>query len=94
MNGITGKFLADIVLQILSYVAQVERENTRQRQAEGIIEAKKKGVKFGRPRREKPDNFYDVLAMWKENEVSLRKGAYLLDVSPSMFSKWIKETDA
>lgn len=47
---LTGKFIADIVLQILSYVAQIERENTHQRQMEGIKEAKEKGVKFGRPK--------------------------------------------
>lgn len=49
INGLTGKFIADLVLQILSYVAQIERENIRQRQAEGIRIAKEKGVKFGRP---------------------------------------------
>ena len=48
VNGITGKFIADLVLQILSYVAQVERENTKQRQAEGIRIAKEKGIQFGR----------------------------------------------
>lgn len=59
-ENLTGKFISDIVLQILSYVAQIERENTHQRQMEGIQEAKKKGVKFGRPRREKPENFLEI----------------------------------
>lgn len=57
-QGLTGKFIADLVLQILSYVAQVERENIHQRQLEGIWEAKKRGVAFGRPRKEVPKEFY------------------------------------
>lgn len=89
-KDLTGKFMADIVLQILSYVAQIERENIRQRQREGIVEAKKRGIKFGRPRRQMPDNFQEVLALWKEGRISLRKGADLLNVSHTMFSKWIK----
>lgn len=88
---ITGKFLADIVLQILSYVAQVERENTYKRQKEGIFEAKRRGVKFGRPRRTKPDNFNEVVKQWQMESISLRMGARLLNVSPSMFSKWLEE---
>ena len=60
VNGITGKFLADLVLQVLSYVAQVERENINQRQREGIKVAKEKGIKFGRPKKEYPDNFDTV----------------------------------
>ncbi len=89
-KDLTGKFMADIVLQILSYVAQIERENIRQRQREGIVEAKKRGIKFGRPRRQMPDNFQEVLTLWKEGRISLRKGADLLNVSHTMFSKWIK----
>lgn len=91
MNDLTGKFISDIVLQVLSYVAQIERENTRQRQREGIFEAKKKGVKFGRPRREKPDDFDKIASLWSRREISLRKGAAILNVSPSMFSKWLIE---
>lgn len=90
-KDITGRFLSDIVLQILSYVAQVERENIRQRQMEGIIEARKRGVKFGRPKRNKPDNYDEVYKLWKKGELSLRKAAKKLNVSPSMFSKWIKK---
>lgn len=71
-ENLTGKFLADIVLQILSYVAQIERENTHQRQMEGIMEAKKKGVKFGRPKNNLPDNFYEIATLWKEEKITLR----------------------
>jgi len=90
IHDITGKFLADIVLQILSYVAQVERENTHQRQMEGIREAKKRGVKFGRPKMEVPDNFSEVKKMWERGEVSLRNGAKLLGTNHTTFSKWLK----
>ena len=60
VNGLTGKFIADLVLQILSYVAQIERENIKQRQAEGIQLAKEKGVKFGRPQIALPENFEEI----------------------------------
>lgn len=91
VNGITGKFLADLVLQVLSYVAQVERENINQRQREGIKIAKEKGIKFGRPKKEYPDNFYTVVGMWKKGAVSLREGADLLEVSHTTFSRWLIE---
>lgn len=93
INDITGKFLADIVLQILSYVAQIERENTYQRQMEGIREAKKKGVRFGRSKLSKPDNFEDVYEKFKNKKISLRKGAKLLWVSHVTLSKWIEEKE-
>ncbi|MFM1539673.1 recombinase family protein [Helcococcus bovis] len=91
INNLTGKFISDIVLQILSYVAQVERENTHQRQMEGIQEAKKRGVKFGRPRKKMPDNFNEVAQKWERKEISLRQGAKTLETSPSMLSKWLEE---
>lgn len=88
---LTGKFIADIVLQILSYVAQIERENTYQRQMEGIREAKKKGVKFGRSKKEIPKDFEKIAGKWKRKELSLREGAKELNVSHTTFSKWLKE---
>ena len=92
VNGVTGKFIADLVLQILSYVAQVERENTKLRQAEGIKIAMEKGIQFGRPRMEKPDNFDEVYALWKEEKISLREASRRTGVSHHTFSRWIKET--
>ena len=62
-KNLMGTFIADIVLQILSYVAQTERENIKQRQAEGIAAAKARGVKFGRPKRAVPDNFYEIVRL-------------------------------
>lgn len=88
---LTGKFIADIVLQILSYVAQIERENTHQRQMEGIKEAKKRGVKFGRSKKDVPKDFEKVANQWSKKEVSLRSGAKQLNVSHTTFSKWLKE---
>lgn len=88
-NDLTGKFIADIVLQILSYVAQVERENTHKRQKEGILEARKKGVKFGRPTKEIPSNFNQVANQWKMGQVSLRKAAALLKTNHTTVSKWL-----
>ena len=67
VNGITGKFIADLVLQILSYVAQVERENIKQRQAEGIRIAKEKGVQLGRPPLPIPKEFDEIYQLWKNN---------------------------
>lgn len=91
VNGITGKFLADLVLQVLSYVAQLERENINQRQREGIKIAKEKGVKFGRPKKEYPENFLEVARMWREGNISLRDGAKLLSISHTTFSNWLRE---
>lgn len=88
---LTGKFIADIVLQILSYVAQIERENTHQRQMEGIREAKKKGIKFGRSKKEIPKDFEKIAEKWRKKEISLRTGAKELNVSHTTFSKWLKE---
>ena len=89
-NGLTGKFMADLVLQILSYVAQVERENIKQRQMEGILEAKKRGVRFGRKEIAPPNSFYKIMERWKDKEIGLREGARILNVDASTFSRWIK----
>lgn len=93
VNGITGKFVADLVLQILSYVAQVERENTKQRQAEGIRIAKERGVRLGRPPVPIPKQFEEVYKLWKENKISKREGARMLHTNHNTFSSWIKKYD-
>lgn len=76
-NGkdLMGTFIADLVLQILSFVAQSERENIRKRQAEGIAAAKARGVKFGRPSLPLPENFYDVHRTWRGKKITLRQAA-------------------
>ena len=88
-NGkdLMGTFLADIVLQVLSFVAQNERDNIRSRQAQGIAVARDKGVKFGRPAFELPENFERVAEKWKLKEISARKAAELCGMGLSTFYK-------
>ena len=74
-RDLTGTFIADLVLQILSYVAQTERENIRRRQWEGIAAAKARGVRFGRPKAELPENFEDLCRRWGNKEITLRQAA-------------------
>ena len=74
-KDLLGTFIADLVLQILSFVAQTERENIRSRQAQGIAAAKKRGVKFGRPQKELPTNFKSVVEKWRCKELSSRQAA-------------------
>lgn len=69
-RDLTGTLIADIVLQLLSYVAQTERENIRQRQAEGIAAAKSGGVRFGRPTKPLPENFHSVYQRWQAGEIT------------------------
>lgn len=90
VNGLTGKFISDLVLQVLSYVAQMERENIKQRQMEGIREAKKRGVQFGRPPLELPEQFDEVIKGWKAGEMSLCEASRRLNVSHRTVAKWIK----
>lgn len=89
INGITGKFIADLVLQILSYVAQIERENTKQRQAEGIRIAKEKGVQFGRPKHDFPEQFEEIYQLWETGEISMREGGRRLNTHHTTFARWI-----
>ena len=74
-KDLMGTFLSDIVLQLLSFVAENERTNIKQRQAEGIAAAKARGVKFGRPQRALPDNFDEVRRDWQDKKITLRQAA-------------------
>ena len=74
-KDLMGTFLSDIVLQILSFVAENERTNIRQRQAEGIAAAKAKGVKFGRPSKPLPHNFHEVHRAWRAKKMTLKQAA-------------------
>ena len=69
-KDLMGTFLSDIVLQVLSFVAENERSNIKQRQAEGIAAAKAKGVRFGRPRKPLPENFFEIYIKWKEKKLT------------------------
>ncbi|NEW66077.1 recombinase family protein [Carnobacteriaceae bacterium zg-84] len=88
-NNITGRFISDLVLQVLSYVAQVERENMLQRQREGIREAKKKGVRFGRPKKEIPPNFEEVYQQWELQQLNIQEAADVLDVAKTTCYNWL-----
>ena len=74
-KDLMGAFLSDIVLQVLSFVAENERDNIRQRQAEGIAAAKARGVRLGRPPRPIPENFSEVHRAWREKKITLRQAA-------------------
>lgn len=70
-KDLMGTFIADLVLQILSFVAQSERKRIKERQAQGIAAAKARGVKFGRPMKKMPDDFEELVKMWKEKRITL-----------------------
>jgi len=90
-DTITGKLISDLVLQVLSYVSQMEREQIKQRQREGIREAKKRGKQFGRPKLNVPPNFYDLAKKHRQKEITVREGAEILGVSKSTFHNWLKK---
>ncbi len=90
-RDLTGVLIADIVLQLLSYVAQTEREFNRQRQAEGIAAAKAKGVHFGRKFKDRGENYESVMAAWRKGEISGRAAAKELGVAHGTFQRWCKE---
>ena len=89
-RDLTGQLIADIVLQLLSYVAQTEREFIRQRQAEGIVAAKERGVHFGREAAPVSEGFPEILAEWRAKKLGSRAAAERLGVSQTTFLKWAK----
>ena len=84
-KDLTGTFIADLVLQILCYVAQVERENIRQRQAEGIEAAKARGVRFGRPPLETPEHFEKTVHLWEKKKINIQEALERSGMSESTF---------
>ena len=92
-NGkdLMGTFIADLVLQILSFVAQSERENIKKRQAEGIAAAKAKGVKFGRPEKSVPDDFPRLIREWEKNELSFSELLERCNMSEATFYRRLRE---
>lgn len=90
-RNLTGTFVADLVLQILSYVAQTERENIRQRQMEGIAAAKLRGVRFGRPRKPVPEKFFRLKERWERREITSRQAANELHIAQDTFIRWVRE---
>lgn len=90
-RDLTGTLIADIVLQLLSYVAQTEREFIRQRQAEGIAAAKARGVRFGRKPMEHPPEFDIIRLNWENGQISARKAAIRLGITHQTFLSWVAE---
>lgn len=89
-KDLTGTFVADLVLQILAYVAQNEREAIRQRQAEGIAAAKARGTKFGRTAMERPGEYEKMKTLWEEGEISAREAGRRLGVTHRTFLLWVR----
>ena len=90
-RDLTGVLIADIVLQLLSYVAQTEREFNHQRQAEGIAAAKARGVHFGPRFKDRGENYEAVMAAWRRGELTGRAAARKLGVAHGTFQRWCKE---
>ena len=93
-RDLTGTLIADIVLQLLSYVAQTEREFIRQRQAEGIAAAKARGVKFGRKPKERPAEYEHLRDEWRAGRISARAAARQLGVAHRTFMKWVEQENS
>ena len=92
-KNLVGKFISDIVLQVLSFVAQNERETMRVRQAEGIKTAKARGVKFGRPRITLPNNFEIVARQYLNKEITNKKACEILGMTRGSFFRYLKELE-
>ena len=86
-KDLLGTFIADLVLQLLSFVAENERINIRQRQKEGIAAAKKRGVRFGRPPLIMPDNYEEYYKMWQDKKITAKEAAEILDIPLWAFYK-------
>jgi len=89
-NDLTSRLISDIVIQLLSYVAQTERENILKRQAQGIATARARGVKFGRPQLKLPDNFDEVALRYERSEITHDKAIEELNMTNGTFFKYIK----
>lgn len=89
-RDLTGTLIEDIVLELLSYVAETERTFIKQRQAEGIAAAKSRGVRFGPPAREKPEGFVEMAESWRRGDISAREAGRRLGVPHTTFLKWAR----
>ena len=92
-RDLTGTLIADIVLNLLSYVAQTEREMIRRRQAEGIAAARARGVRFGRPRKPCPPQFERVRDIYEAGNITRSQAAKRLGVCVGTFDRWMRETE-
>ena len=90
-KDLMGTFIADLVLQILSFVAQSEREKIRERQEQGIAAAKARGVRFGRPEKEVPDDFVQLVKAWEKKQLPLSELLLRCDMSEATFYRKLRE---
>ena len=90
-KNLLGTFISDLVLQLLSFISENERTTIRQRQAEGIAAAKKRGVKFGRPTKEAPPEFDEIVARWQKKEIPLEEILKEYDMSAATFYRRLRE---
>ena len=92
-KDLLGTFISDLVLQILSYVAEQERIFIKQRQKEGISNAINNGVKFGRPKIEKPSNYDDVIRLWENKKIKSKEAMEMLGLKPNTFYNLLKKNE-
>lgn len=92
-KNLVGKFIADVVLQVLSFVAENERETMKQRQAEGIRIAKLKGIKFGRPSIDTPENFMTVVDLYRKKKITSQEACKMSNLSRGTFYRKIKKME-
>ena len=90
-KNLLGTFISDLVLQLLSFISENERTTIRQRQAEGIAAAKKRGIKFGRPIKEMPPNFAELIEKWNKKELTMSEICKLYNMSASTFYRRLRE---
>ena len=89
-KDLLGTFINDLILGLLSYVAQTEREKIKTRQRQGIDIALSNGVKFGRPKIEKPDNYDEIIGLWKNKQITAREAMKLLNLKPNTFYNMVR----
>ena len=90
-KDLLGTFIADLTLQVLSYCAHAERDNTRQRQREGIVSAKARGVRFGRPTKELPEDFDELYVAWRRGELTGDELAQRCDMAVGVLYRKLRE---
>lgn len=90
-KDLMGTFIADLVLQILSFVAENERDSIRKRQEQGIEAAKARGVRFGRPKKPVPEDFAQIIGQWERRELDMREVLRLCDMCQATFYKRLRE---